>query len=99
MNGNDDDDTTVLQLKVIPGTAKPAIVGWLDNQLKLRVNAPPEKGKANEAVIALLATVLDIPGNQIEITRGHTSQRKTVVISSLKQQEFTEKINQAIANR
>jgi uncharacterized protein len=96
MNGN---DITVLQLKVIPGAAKPAIVGWLDNQLKLRVNAPPEKGKANEAVIALLTTVLDIPRSQIEITRGHTSQRKTVMISGIKQQECTEKINQAIAKR
>jgi uncharacterized protein len=49
--------------------------------LKLRVAAVPDKGKANAAVIALLAKALGVPKSALEITAGETSRIKTLVIT------------------
>ncbi len=42
-----------LSLKVVPGSSRDEIVGWLGDSLKVKVKAPPEKGRANEAVDAM----------------------------------------------
>ncbi len=44
-----------LKVKVVPGASRTQLSGWLGDMLKVRVSAPPEKGKANAAVEALLA--------------------------------------------
>jgi nitroreductase len=46
-------------------------VGWLGDSLKVRVKAPPEKGRANEAVVALLAERLRIDASSIVVVSGH----------------------------
>ncbi len=69
-----------LQLKVAPKAARNAITGWMGDTLKLSVTAAPEKGKANEAVIDLLAKALDVPRSSIAVVRGQTSQQKLVAV-------------------
>lgn len=44
-----------LTVKVVPGSSRDQIVGWLGDALKVKVTAPPEKGRANAAVVAILA--------------------------------------------
>ena len=65
-----------LHIKVIPKASKNAIVGWEENFLKIRVNAPPEKGKANEELIAFLAKSLRIPKSSISVEQGDNSRYK-----------------------
>ena len=72
---------TRLRLRVKPGARKTAAVGVHGGALKVAVNAPPERGKANEAVVRWLAGVLDLPTSAIEIVSGTTSQDKTVVVA------------------
>lgn len=72
-----------LRLKVVPGAASDAIAGWLGDALKIRVTAPPEKGKANAAVIALLADRLGVPERSIRLVAGAGSSRKLVEIEGL----------------
>lgn len=49
----------------------------------MRVTATPERGKANQSIVRLLAKRLGVKTSQVEITAGHTSARKTVRIAGL----------------
>ena len=64
-----------------PGARKTAIVGVHGGALKVSVSAAPERGKANAAVVPLLAKALDLPASEIEIVAGETSRDKVVEIA------------------
>jgi len=72
-----------LNVKVVPGSSRNQIVGWLGDALKIKVTAPPEKGQANEAVIELLAEALDLTTNDIEVLSGHSSPSKVIAINGI----------------
>ena len=67
---------TRLRLRVKPGARKTAIVGVHGGALKISVAAAPEKGKANRAVVKLLAETLGLPRSAVTIAVGETSQDK-----------------------
>jgi uncharacterized protein (TIGR00251 family) len=73
-----------LRLKVQPKARREGIVGWAPDPdgmaLKLSVGAPPEDGKANAAVIALLAQALGVAKSAISVVSGATDRRKLVEI-------------------
>jgi uncharacterized protein (TIGR00251 family) len=68
---------------VVPGSSRNEIVGWLGDALKIKVTAPPEKGKANEAVVELLAAALDIATDDVIVVSGHASPAKVVAVSGM----------------
>jgi len=70
-----------LQIKVIPSSSKDCIAGWLDDTLKVKVKAPPERGKANKAVIKTLEKTLGLAKGSIDISSGTTSTLKIIEIS------------------
>jgi len=72
-------DGALLDLKVVPGARRDAIAGTLGDRLKVLVSAPPEGGRANAAVLRLLARRLGIPGKDLGVLRGQTSPEKTVL--------------------
>jgi len=72
---------TRLRLRVKPGAKTNALVGAHGGALKVAVAAPPERGKANRAVVKLLAATLGLPASAVTITAGETSQDKVVVIA------------------
>jgi len=72
---------TRLRLRVKPGARTSAIVGVHGGALKLSVTAPPDRGKANDAVVKLLAAVFGLPASAITITAGTASQDKIVTIA------------------
>lgn len=72
-----------ISVKVVPSSSKDIIVGWLGGVLKIKVKAPPEKGKANAAVIELLATQLSIDKDLIKVVKGHRSPSKILSLSGL----------------
>jgi uncharacterized protein (TIGR00251 family) len=70
-----------LAIKATPRSNANAVVGWrsdLRDELDIRVSAAPEDGKANAAVIKILARSLGIPKSALEIVRGHSSRQKLV---------------------
>jgi len=71
-----------LSLKVIPKSSRDRIVGWIGDRLKVQVTAAPERGKANDAVIEVLAEALGVPRSAVRISAGETSPLKTVDIDA-----------------
>lgn len=81
-----------LQIKVSPKASRDAVTGWLGNTLKLSVTAVPERGKANEAVVALLAEVLGLPRSRIRVLRGETQPTKLIEIEGLDEAELRRRL-------
>ena len=74
------DDGVTFKVKVRPGAGKNEIVGIQGDILKVKINAPPVKGKANKALIDFLAKELGVKRSQVEILSGHTSKVKTIKV-------------------
>jgi uncharacterized protein YggU (UPF0235/DUF167 family) len=74
--------TILLNLKVIPRSRKRYCRVDSEGNLKCFVQSIAEKGKANEEVIDLLASLLNIPQHAIEIIKGYTARIKRIKIST-----------------
>ena len=73
-------DAASLKIRVQPKASKNEILGFRGDTLRVRVTAPPEGGKANDAVVSLLAQTLGLARSRVRITRGHASRDKLVVV-------------------
>ncbi len=82
----------ILRVKVHPGAGRDRVVGWLGDVLKVSVSAPPEKGKANQAVVELLAQVLSIPKRSIRVVSGSTSREKSIEILGLEEPDLKKRV-------
>ena len=71
---------TRVRLRVKPGAKRAEIVGVLGGALKVAVNAPPERGQANGAVVDLLARTFDVSTDAITIVSGASSRDKLVLV-------------------
>jgi uncharacterized protein (TIGR00251 family) len=75
---------TVLRIKVLPRAKKNQISQVLtDGMVKIRLTAPPVEGKANQALIRFLATLLKISPSNIELLSGKRDRIKVVSISGI----------------
>ncbi len=72
-------DGMELRVKVVPGASRSEIVGKMGNRLKIRIAAPPEHGKANRALLLLLADWLGT--KNLELIAGHGNPEKTVRVN------------------
>jgi len=72
----------IINVKIVPGSSKTAIAGLLGDKLKIKVAAPPEKGKANENLIAFLADILSVKKSDITVISGLTNPIKQLRIRS-----------------
>jgi hypothetical protein len=85
-----------LSVKVIPGASQNAITGWLGNELKIRVTASPERGKANLAVEKIVAQLLRLPKDAVKIISGKTSVRKILEITGLPESDIMQRLTRAL---
>ena len=86
---------TVIAVKVVPRAAKDEIVGWLEDALKVRVQAPPQDGRANRALEELLAEALSLKKNAVTVTSGRASAHKRVAIEGLTRDEIVRRLGGA----
>lgn len=84
----------LLHVKVVPGASRSRVAGRYDQGVKVQVAAAPEKGKANGAVIDVLADWLDLKPGQLRIASGATQPRKIVAISGLSPDHLKTKLEQ-----
>jgi uncharacterized protein (TIGR00251 family) len=71
------------RVKVVPRSAKSEVADELaDGVLKVKIAAPPERGKANEELCRVLAEHYGVPKSSVRIVSGHTASLKLVKIES-----------------
>ncbi|MBN1674825.1 MAG: YggU family protein [Kiritimatiellae bacterium] len=73
----------VVSCRVVPRAARNEIQGLLGEALKVRLQAPPVEGKANEALVKFLAKTLGVPPRAVAILSGHTGRNKRVLLTGL----------------
>jgi uncharacterized protein (TIGR00251 family) len=71
-----------LAVQITPNAKKTEVIGVLDDALKLKLQAQPVDGKANDALIAFLATTLGVARGAVTITHGLTSRKKLIEVVS-----------------
>jgi uncharacterized protein (TIGR00251 family) len=76
-------DGVLLSIKLQPRASVNQIGEPLGHELRIKVTAPPVDAAANEALVRLLAEVLDCPRGRVELVRGHTSRHKVVKLHGL----------------
>lgn len=86
-------DGVVFTVKAVPHSSKTAIAGLLDDMLKVKVAAPPEKGKTNAEVIALLAKKLGLKKKSISITKGLTNPVKIIRVYGISAEDLLNKLD------
>ncbi|MEK6248122.1 MAG: DUF167 domain-containing protein, partial [Planctomycetales bacterium] len=77
-----------IPVKVVPAASRNEVAGWLGSELKVRVTAAPERGKANSAVEQVVADLLGLSKQSVNIIARKTSTRKILEISGLSKSEI-----------
>ncbi|MBN9119474.1 MAG: DUF167 domain-containing protein [Planctomycetes bacterium] len=81
-----------LPLRVQPKAKRNAVLGEQAGALKVSVTAPPEDGRANEAVLALLRDEYDLQRSQVELLSGQTNRNKVVLVRGVTPQQLAARI-------
>ncbi|HEV3078577.1 MAG TPA: DUF167 domain-containing protein [Gemmataceae bacterium] len=78
----------ILPVHAQPGARRNAIVGEHAGALKVAVTAPPQDGRANQALAEVLREALQLKRAQVELMRGHASREKAFLIRGLTRLEL-----------
>lgn len=84
-----------VRLRVAPGAARDEVVGRHGEAWKVRVAAPPADGRANEALVGLLARALALPRSAVAIVAGHGSRDKLVELAGVDAGEADRRLAEA----
>lgn len=86
------DDGLVLKVRVHPGSRRNEVRGIHADELSVAVTQAPEKGKANKAVVELLARALNVKRSQIALLSGAAAASKRFVIHGVGEQEWEDRL-------
>lgn len=85
-------DGVVLKVRAAPGASRERVIGEHGDALKIAVQAPPEKGKANQAIAAVLAQALGLAARDIELVSGATARDKRFLVRRLAPDELRKRL-------
>jgi uncharacterized protein (TIGR00251 family) len=91
--------STLLRLRVAPGRARTQVEGRHGDAWKLSVTAPAEGGKANDAVLALLAATLRVSRSAVSLVSGRSARSKVVRLTGLEAAEADRRLAAAASPR
>jgi uncharacterized protein len=94
---NDDEGRLLLRVHVSPGAGRSSIVGRHGDALKVRVAAPPVGGRANAACVTLLARVLGLKEDAVELISGDTSRTKRLRVTGIERDDAARLLEGAIS--
>jgi len=81
-----------LRVWVQPGAARSEIAGLHGEALKIRIAAPAQEGRANQALVEFLADLLGLPKSRVSILRGEKTREKVLLLRGLKAEELAGKL-------
>src|SRR3954469_2472044 len=87
--------STRLRLRVSPGATRGGVVGRHGEAWKVRVAAPPEGGRANDAVVRLLAETLSLPRDAVTLVSGHGARDKIVQLTGIDLTQIERRLSSA----
>lgn len=88
--------STRVRLRVSPGATRAGIVGRHGEAWKVRVTAAPEGGRANKAVVRLLADTLSVPRAAVTLVSGHGGRDKIVELAGLGPSQIERRLSSAV---
>lgn len=92
------DQGIILPVRAQPGAKRNCMVGEHGGALKVAVQAPPEDGKANDAILDLLRKSFGISKQQIELVSGHTSRDKRFLLTGITLEQLQAKITTLLSD-
>jgi uncharacterized protein len=94
-----DDGSVVLSVHAQPGAGRTEVVGRHGHALKVKVAAPPEAGRANDALSKLLAESFGVAANAVELVAGTSSRSKRFRISGVEADDARKVIERLAGSR
>jgi len=70
-------------VRVVPRSAREGVAGYAEGVVRIRLNAPPVSGRANEALIRFLAKALGVPRGRVTLVSGETGRNKIVRVAGI----------------
>jgi uncharacterized protein (TIGR00251 family) len=87
----------VLKVRAQPGARKNAVLGERAGALRVAVSAAPEKGKANAAILGVLAEALGCKPSQLELVSGESAREKKVLVSGSTLEQLRDRLERLVA--
>ena len=78
--------------KIVPGSSRTTVSGLLGDMVKIRIAAAPEKGKANQGLVAYLAKRLGVKKNAVHVVSGQTNPVKQIHVAGISTGTLLEKL-------
>jgi hypothetical protein len=85
-------EAVFLVVRVTPRAGRDEIAGWQGDELRVRLRAPPVEGRANDALLRLLAARLGIPVSRIELVSGAAARVKRLRVDGLSDEELRRRL-------
>ena len=77
----------LFRVRLTPRASRDQIDGWDGDLLRVRVAAPPVEGRANDALLRLLAKALDLPPSRLRLVKGRTSREKVIAVEGVSEED------------
>ena len=90
-------DGILLPVRAQPGARRNEVRGIQEGALKVCVTQAPEKGKANKAIVEVLAKWLGVRKSQVELISGETASQKKFLVRGIEQEDLAERIKARLA--
>jgi uncharacterized protein len=88
-----------VELTVSPGASRSELVGRYGPGWRARIAAPPERGRANRALVELVAELAGVPRDRVRVVAGAGSRRKVVEVAGLDDAELDRRLDEASGQR
>jgi uncharacterized protein (TIGR00251 family) len=85
--------STRVRLRVAPGATRAGVVGRHGDAWKVRVAAPAQGGRANDAVVRLLAETFELPRSAVTLVSGHSARDKIVELTGIEPEDIDRRLS------